>query len=485
MSKTNAYILLIICLLGLWLRVGLGLLLPNIMMPDEIFQTLEQAHRLAYGYGIIPWEFWVGLRNWLLPMFLASVMYSTGWLAEGSTGYLIGVVTALSLLSLTPVVVAYRWGERVSGTAGAIIAASVCAVWFEFVYFAPKALSGVVATYALIPGLYLGCRARILESRKTLLWSGILLGTVLALRFHLAPAVLFAFVWICRADWRGKWAPMTAGFLIPVLVMGLLDWLTWSYPFQSVFLNIRINIFEGKSEIFGVSPWYGYLKMLYKIWSWGMAPIVVLAVLGASRYPLPAFVALIILLTFSIVPHKEYRFLFPVMSICMLLAGLGAAEVYRLISDKLSSTLIKQLAATSFVAFFACLSLVLAPELHPSKTMYPGRLSHWHKHMGSLKGFELLSKEPNVCGVGIQGISWVETGGYAYLHRDVPLFQLNMENFTTLEPGFNFLLVRTSEFIDFETYSQKGCWYEICLYEREGGCTKVEGYHIKDDITEP
>ena len=39
--------------------------------PDEIYQTQEQAHRLVYGYGIVPWEFRDGVRSWILPGLLA------------------------------------------------------------------------------------------------------------------------------------------------------------------------------------------------------------------------------------------------------------------------------------------------------------------------------------------------------------------------------------------------------------------------------
>ena len=35
--------------------------------PDEVFQYLEQAHRLVYGYGFVPWEYRFARRNWLLP----------------------------------------------------------------------------------------------------------------------------------------------------------------------------------------------------------------------------------------------------------------------------------------------------------------------------------------------------------------------------------------------------------------------------------
>ena len=28
--------------------------------PDEVFQTVEQAHRLVFGTGLVPWEFVYG-----------------------------------------------------------------------------------------------------------------------------------------------------------------------------------------------------------------------------------------------------------------------------------------------------------------------------------------------------------------------------------------------------------------------------------------
>ena len=45
---------------ALALRIGLAVGSPNIFFPDEIFQTLEPAHRLVYGYGVISWEW----RRW-------------------------------------------------------------------------------------------------------------------------------------------------------------------------------------------------------------------------------------------------------------------------------------------------------------------------------------------------------------------------------------------------------------------------------------
>ena len=40
--------------------------------PDEIFQTLEPAHKLVFGRGITYWEFKVGARSWFFPGILAG-----------------------------------------------------------------------------------------------------------------------------------------------------------------------------------------------------------------------------------------------------------------------------------------------------------------------------------------------------------------------------------------------------------------------------
>ena len=108
--------------------------------PDEIFQTQEPAHRLAYGYGVVAWEWRQGARSWVFPAFLAGVMRTTDWMGSGSQGYQWGMAIVLSLISLTTVWFGFAWAKRASGTEAAIIAAGACATWYELVYFAPKTL---------------------------------------------------------------------------------------------------------------------------------------------------------------------------------------------------------------------------------------------------------------------------------------------------------------------------------------------------------
>ena len=60
-------VLVLILGVGAALRVWLALTDDGIYWPDEVFQSLEPAHRLVFGYGMRAWEFIEGARNWALP----------------------------------------------------------------------------------------------------------------------------------------------------------------------------------------------------------------------------------------------------------------------------------------------------------------------------------------------------------------------------------------------------------------------------------
>ncbi|HXM84854.1 MAG TPA: hypothetical protein VN899_03560, partial [Stellaceae bacterium] len=49
--------------LALALRLIPAIGFPGLNHPDEVFQTLEQPHRLVFGYGVLPWEFEFGARS--------------------------------------------------------------------------------------------------------------------------------------------------------------------------------------------------------------------------------------------------------------------------------------------------------------------------------------------------------------------------------------------------------------------------------------
>ncbi len=153
---------------------------------DELYQYLEPAHRMLFGYGTVTWEYRDGIRSWLpawlfvAPMGLGHILSPTSNL----TIYLPRLMMAF--LSLVLVWSAWRLGRRQS-LFDAVMAASIAALWAEFISFAPHTLTEQLATLAIIPALVLATEDK--PRFKTMILVGFLLGLGAVFRPHYVPAI--------------------------------------------------------------------------------------------------------------------------------------------------------------------------------------------------------------------------------------------------------------------------------------------------------
>jgi len=209
-GKYAASYLWIILGVALLLRLGLFIFFPSIYWPDEIFQTQEAGHRLAYGYGVVPWEYRLGIRSWVLPALIAFIMKCTAWIGSGSSGYLFGVALCFSLLSLAVAWFAFTWCRDYLGIEYAFLAAFITATWFELVHFGPRVLNEFVAGNILLPAVYLGSlkSGQQPKRRWRLFAVSLLLGLVMCLRMQFGPVVLLTGLWIISRDWKVRIHPL-------------------------------------------------------------------------------------------------------------------------------------------------------------------------------------------------------------------------------------------------------------------------------------
>jgi hypothetical protein len=439
------------------LRISLAMGSPNIFYPDEIFQTLEPAHRLAFGYGAISWEWRLGIRSWVFPTILAGLMRATSWMGSASGGYLLGTTVVLSLISLVTVWFGYAWAKRSSGTTAAVIAAVACAFYFGLVYFAPKALNEVVAAHVLLPGLYLGVYRERLGERKRLFIAGLLCALAACLRLQLLPALVFAMVYFCYPRWRERIPAVAAGAAVPVLIFGAVDCFTWSYPWQSFIRYFEANVVEGPGKLFPVQPWYFYLLILVVL----LGPAVLLLFHGARRSPFLAIFCAVVIVSHSLIPHKEIRFIYPILAPAITLAAMGIVDLLHEIKHGLKFLENPRWVVAICVAFFFVSSALLA-----------AKCADWYRTRWGDGAFDRLSREPGVCGVGIYRAMWWESGGYTHLHRNVPIIPL--ESAAQLEkdaPSINALIAPVASPDLPAGFAQSQCWQGVCLYERPGTCT--------------
>ncbi len=440
------------------LRVGLAVGSPNIFFPDEIFQTLEPAHRLVCGFGVISWEWRLGIRSWIFPAFLAGVMRATAWMGSASAGYLLGTTIVLSLISLVTVWFGYVWAKRASGTPAAIVAALACSFFFGFVYFAPKALNEVIAAHVLLPGLYLGVYGERLGERRRLFLAGLLCALAACLRIQLLPAMAFAMVYFCYPRWRARIPAVAAGASVPVILFGAVDWITWSYPWQSFIRYYQENVVSGPGkELTLVQPWYWYLLVLLVL----LGPAVLLLFHGARRSPFLAIFCAIVVVSHSAIPHKEIRFIYPILAPAITLAAMGIVDLLDEIKRGAKFLDSPKWVAFIGVAFFFVSSAMLAAQC-----------ADWYKTRWGDGAFDRLSREPGVCGVGIYRAIWWQSGGYTHLHRDVPIIPVESAvQLTKDAPSINALIAPATSPDLPSGFTQSQCWQGVCLFERPGTCT--------------
>jgi hypothetical protein len=291
--------------------------------PDEIFQYLEQAHRLAVGYGVVPWEYRAGIRHWLLPILLSGPM----WLGEklgGEPSFTIPFVRGfVALVSLAVPLSFYVIGRRISPLHG-MLAGLVGAVWYELVHFSTHPLSEPFALALIMPAFAIagspGAKPRILAL------AGLLFGLAILVRFQMAPAIATLILVGCWSRWRETFLPLALGGAVALLIGAAVDLATGIVPYSWVWKNFAINIGEGRAATYGVSGPFFYLGTIASVWSVAILLLFPLAWAGARRQPALFAAAVVHLLLHSLIGHKEYRFVLFTTSALVLLAAFGVGR---------------------------------------------------------------------------------------------------------------------------------------------------------------
>ncbi|XGV95404.1 MAG: hypothetical protein ACAF41_21995 [Leptolyngbya sp. BL-A-14] len=397
-----------IAAIGLCLRLILVFFSDRGYHPDEIFQYLEQAHRMVFGYGYIPWEYRFGIRNLIIPISLSMPLRLLQTLQLDRPDIYIPFIKAiLCIFSLSLIYGLYYLGRVISESVGRIAAFIAC-FWYQLLVFAQKTTPECLAAYLMVGALV--C----LVSRprwQTALGLGVLGAGTIALRLQYAPAILVlsaAMIVLWRSHIR-QMAIAAVAFIVTLGCVGYLDYLTWRLWFGSYYNNYLYNQVYGVSSIFGKDFFLYYFSKL-TLASAGIFPLsIVLAV--KKRPPLLAlWLSLLasILVTHSLIAHKEYRFVFAAVPLCLLLTAIAYGKLQQFCQRQPQTYgRLPQLLAVLLV-IYAGLSLLDTTVLTSKNPL--------------LQGYLYLSRQTNVSAVLNLKSEWYETGGYYYLHHHVPIY---------------------------------------------------------------
>ncbi len=481
--------------LGLILALALAIRVWNlathnyVVFPDETFQYLEEAHRLAFGSAVVPWEYLDGIRSWIVPGLLAAIMGAVAAIDPRPETYVPFIRLCCAILSLVVPYVGFRMAYRHYGLTAAATTGLLCAVWYELVYYSPVVFTETLTTDCALYAFWLADGAAGQDGSRRRAWFiGALLGLCTSLRYQYAPAVLAMIVG--RLGFRrALLLPVGVAALLAVgIASGLLDWVTWGRPFQSIWLNYVRNAVQGISGGMGAEPWYYPFAYFFVAWAAATPILLGLAIMGATAAPALAAAAAVTLVTHASTPHKEVRFLYLAIAIAPILIGLGLSQLTR--------------RWATYARLLLPLGLLIAAVEAVSVRAHATPPDAWHRARSIIEAFYFARDVPVFCGLGVRSLWVFSSGGYTYLHRNVPIYfekaeavrdsfiipldfkvelqgavvpQFSQQRFSQQADHYNLLIGRPADALP--GFSPLACFGagsaddpQTCVFQRPGGC---------------
>ena len=289
--------------------------------PDEHYQIVEFA-RYKLGFdrpGDLAWEYNAAIRSAFQPAICFVVFrFCNGIGLEDPylQAFLLRLLTALLSIAAISFFVKKTLAQLPIAYHKAFIVLSYFLWFLPFinVRFSSETWSGIFILLAV--GLVQGEGPIRLYTYGL---CGMCMGAAFLCRFQVGVMNAGLFLWLIgiRKIKLQEFGSLAAGLLLLLLLGGLLDqWLygTWKWTAWNYF---KINILDNAASKFGTAPWYRIMEYMINapVMPLGIAIIVSIVLMGVYK---PRSVYLWVMIPFLIVhaliPHKELRFLFPLVN---------------------------------------------------------------------------------------------------------------------------------------------------------------------------
>ncbi|KAL7193705.1 hypothetical protein ACSBR2_025343 [Camellia fascicularis] len=317
------------------LRMANSLLVQTYFNPDEHWQALEVAHRITFGYGHLTWEWKKGIRSYLHPMvfaflykILALFHLDTPWFMIKAPRLLQSLFAAVGDLYL------YKLSHVLFGGHVAQWALfSQLTNWFMFFCFT-RTLSNSLETVLTLMGLYYWPCIRVSSSEVPTVsrkWGLVIAALACAIRP--TSAITWAYVGLLEllvARDRLKFIFLE---VVPVGVLVLT--LAWSLDrlmygsWVLVPLNfLKFNFLSSGGDYYGTHKWHWYFTQGFSVMLFTFLPFSIAGIILSKQWKLSGLIAWVLGL-YSVLGHKEFRFVLPVLPIALMFSGYSLATIRR------------------------------------------------------------------------------------------------------------------------------------------------------------
>ena len=333
-------------LLVLCFRLVLATLLLNSAdVPDEWYQSTEVAYHVVHGKGQLTWEWHQGLRSFMFPLPFA-VAFKALQLLGMDTAFTYWLVPKLMAGAVAFCIdhAAYSYAKTLFGPEVAFYTLCMTLTSWWHAFLATRTQSNIIETLALLVALQQK------DFFRFLLASG--LGCSLRITF-VVPVLLPALNFFRAAYEQGR--IFRYGLLTIIMIGGWIafiaavDYLFYGRWLCTPWEFVRFNVIEGHSALFGSHPWHWYVSQAIPSTLGAQTFLTPLAALwitrcrrgdadaevleGASISPkefrsrLHSVLAIIAFTTlgYSMVSHKELRFVFTILPLILMVIAMPLA----------------------------------------------------------------------------------------------------------------------------------------------------------------
>ena len=296
------------------IRVALAWEAPGFFSGDDV-----EIHEMTLGALFHKsWSVW-DLRCAFFPMVFVypaqRIAFALG--AQSAEALVLSGRIAVALLSTAAVPLAWVAARRLSPADPRLAALSVLllAVNKLQMSFGSSELPRPVSTVFVLAAFICVLRPRLRDGAL----GGLLLGTAIALRFSEVIFLPAALVTLGRRSASSAAALFVTAGVTAAVAIGVADAMFWGQPFHSLMAAIDYTLVQRQSTR-GFEPFWEYLRIVP---SWSTWVVVALALAGTARTRPDSWWLWLPIAILSVLPHKEGRYLLPVIPFLCRAAARG------------------------------------------------------------------------------------------------------------------------------------------------------------------
>lgn len=311
-------------LLGLFLHIVASYFTIGYFNEDEHFQIIAPLEKLLNIENTLTWEFESKIRPWIQPYFYYGIINLIDFLNINNPFTLSFILRLISsLIGFLSIIVLYNHLKLQLNLDNNFSKLLIFSFWF-YAFLHSRTSSENLSISMLIFGFVLFDRFVSFENQKNkfviAIFSGFFLGLSMILKYQIIISVFFIYVWFLffRLNLKKlKYIIANSLLILSTLFLGLVfDYYGYGSFNNTYYKYYYANFVAKWFESFGIDPWWYYLKILIEQF---FPPINIIILISLIFFwfknlkNILTFLTLPVIITLSILSHKELRFLFPVL----------------------------------------------------------------------------------------------------------------------------------------------------------------------------